>query len=126
MDIVSISDLHLAAKKRPKEVAFRMAELSNEVNIAWETRFNDLLSECGCASGQQFIMYASPLFIVGLVLLINFSDLSRQWILGLFVMAVVFAGAAGKITGLIQRNYKLKKLVNDFMNTHLSQNEYPS
>jgi hypothetical protein len=118
MDILSIDDVHLAAKKRPKEVTFRMTDLSDEANIEWETRFNDLLSECGCASGQQFIMYASPVFIIGLILLINFSDLSRQWILGLFVMAVGFAGLAGKITGLVQRNYKLKNLVNDFMQTN--------
>lgn len=118
MDILSIDDVHLAAKKRPKEVSFRMTDLSDEANIEWETRFNDLLSECGCASGQQFIMYASPVFIIGLILLINFSDLSRQWILGLFVMAVGFAGLAGKITGLVQRNYKLKNLVNDFMQTN--------
>lgn len=121
MNIVSKADVHLAAKKRPKEVAFRMSELSDDANNAWETRFNDLLSECGCASGQQFIMYASPVFIIALVVLINFSDLSRQWILGLFVMAVLIAGAAGKITGLIQRNYKLKTLVNDFMQAHGSR-----
>ncbi len=118
MNIVSKADVHLAAKKRPIEVNFKMAELSDDANIAWETRFNDLLSECGCASGQQFIMYTSPVFIIGLVLMNNFSDLSRQWILGLFVTAVIFAGAAGKITGLIQRNYKLKKLVSDFMDTN--------
>lgn len=121
MNIESKADVHLAAKMRPKEVTFRMAELSEDANVAWETRFNDLLSECGCASGQQFIMYASPVFIIGLILLINFSDLSRQWILGLFVMAVIIAGAAGKITGLIQRNYKLKALVNDFMQAHGSR-----
>ncbi|WP_062128348.1 hypothetical protein [Geofilum rubicundum] len=118
MDIVSMADLHLAAKKRPKEVVFRMTELSDEANTAWETRFNDLLSECGCASGRQFIMYASPVFIIGLVLMVNYSDLNRQWILGLFVMAIIFAGLAGKITGLLQRNYKLNKLVNDFKRTN--------
>ncbi len=117
MDIVSIADVQMAAKKRPKEVVFRWAELSDEANSAWEARFNDLLSECGCASGQQFIMYASPVFIIGLILMINFSDMSRQWILGFFVVAIILSGAAGKITGLIQRNYKLKKLVNDFMIT---------
>jgi hypothetical protein len=118
MDIISIADLHLAAKKRPKEVSFRMTELSDEANIVWETRFNDLLSECGCASGRQYIMYASPVFIIGLVFMVNYSDLSRQWILGLFVIAILIAGLAGKITGLIQRNYKIKKLVNDFMHTN--------
>jgi multidrug efflux pump subunit AcrB len=118
MKINSIFDVRLAAKIRPKEVTFQMPNLSEEANVAWETRFNDLLSECGCASGQQFIMYASPVFIISLILLINYTDLSRQLILVLFFLAVIVAGAAGKITGLIQRNYKLKKLVDDFKHSN--------
>jgi len=117
MEIVSISDVYMIAKKRPKEVVFKIPELSNKENDAWETRFNDLLSECGCTSGQQFIRYSTPGLVIVLVILINYSDLSRQFILGIFVFSVILAGASGKIIGLLQRNYRIKKLVDELMKT---------
>lgn len=114
MEVTSAEDLPLVVEKRPDSVVFNIPELRDDVNRQWETRFNDLLSECGCASGRSFIMYALPGLVLAFIYLVNFTDLGRYWSLGLFAGGVAVAGVAGKITGLLQRNRRLRKLLLDF------------
>ena len=116
MEISSLEQLEEAAAKRHKSVIFNFPDLSEASNSDWEKRFNYLFDECGCASGQKFITYSLPFLIVGLIALSNLSEMDKTWILGIFILAVLIAGAAGKITGLIQRNYKLKRLIDEFKN----------
>lgn len=114
MEVTSAEDLSLVVEKRPDSVVFNIPELRDDVNRQWETRFNDLLNECGCASGRSFILYALPGLVLAFIYLVNFTDLGRYWSLGLFVGGVAVAGLAGKITGLLQRNRRLRKLLLDF------------
>ena len=114
MEVTSAEDLPLVVEKRPDSVVFNIPELRDDVNRQWETRFNDLLNECGCASGRSFIMYALPGLVLAFIYLANFTDLGRYWSLGLFAGGVAVAGLAGKITGLLQRNRRLRKLLLDF------------
>lgn len=114
MEVTSAEDLPLVVEKLPDSVVFNIPELRDDVNRQWETRFNDLLNECGCASGRSFIMYALPGLVLAFIYLVNFTDLGRYWSLGLFVGGVAVAGLAGKITGLLQRNRRLRKLLLDF------------
>ena len=114
MEVTSVEDLPLVVEKRPDSVVFKIPELRDDVNRQWETRFNDLLNECGCASGRSFIMYALPGLVLAFIYLVNFTDLGRYWSLGLFAGGVAVAGLAGKITGLLQRNRRLRKLLLDF------------
>lgn len=114
MEVTSAEDLPLVVEKRPDSVVFNIPELRDDVNRQWETRFNDLLNECGCASGRSFIMYALPGLVLAFIYLVNFTDLGRYWSLGLFAGGVIVAGLAGKITGLLQRNRRLRKLLLDF------------
>lgn len=114
MEVTSAEDLPLVVEKRPDSVVFNIPELRDDVNRQWETRFNDLLNECGCASGRSFIMYALPGLVLAFIYLVNFTDLGRYWSLGLFAGGVAVAGLAGKITGLLQRNRRLRKLLLDF------------
>lgn len=114
MEVTSAEDLPLVVEKRPDSVVFNIPELRDDVNRQWETRFNDLLNECGCASGRSFILYALPGLILAFIYLVNFTDLGRYWSLGLFAGGVAVAGLAGKITGLLQRNRRLRKLLLDF------------
>ncbi|HHU58157.1 MAG TPA: hypothetical protein GXZ39_07665 [Bacteroidales bacterium] len=114
MEVTSAEDLPLVVEKRPDSVVFNIPELRDDVNRQWETRFNDLLNECGCASGRSFIMYALPGLVLAFIYLVNFTDLGRYWSLGLFAGGVAVAGVAGKITGLLQRNRRLRKLLLDF------------
>ena len=104
----------MVVEKRPDSVVFNIPELRDDVNRQWETRFNDLLNECGCASGRSFILYALPGLVLAFIYLVNFTDLGRYWSLGLFAGGVAVAGVAGKITGLLQRNRRLRKLLLDF------------
>ena len=114
MEVTSAEDLPLVVEKRPDSVVFNIPELRDDVNRQWETRFNDLLNECGCASGRSFILYALPGLVLAFIYLVNFTDLGRYWSLGLFAGGVAVAGVAGKITGLLQRNRRLRKLLLDF------------
>lgn len=114
MEVTSAEDLPLVVEKRPDSVVFNIPELRDDVNRQWETRFNDLLNECGCASGRSFIMYALPGLVLAFIYLVNFTDLGRYWSLGLFAGGVIVAGVVGKITGLLQRNRRLRKLLLDF------------
>lgn len=114
MEVTSAEDLSLVVEKRPDSVVFNIPELRDDVNRQWETRFNDLLNECGCASGRSFILYALPGLVLAFIYLVNFTDLGRYWSLGLFAGGVAVAGVAGKITGLLQRNRRLRKLLFDF------------
>lgn len=114
MEVTSAEDLSLVVEKRPDSVVFNIPELRDDVNRQWETRFNDLLNECGCASGRSFILYALPGLVLAFIYLVNFTDLGRYWSLGLFAGGVAVAGVAGKITGLLQRNRRLRKLLLDF------------
>lgn len=114
MEVTSAEDLPLVVEKRPDSVVFNIPELRDDVNRQWETRFNDLLNECGCASGRSFILYALPGLVLAFIYLVNFTDLGRYWSLGLFAGGVAVAGLAGKITGLLQRNRRLRKLLLDF------------
>lgn len=114
MEVTSAEDLPLVVEKRPDSVVFNIPELRDDVNRQWETRFNDLLNECGCASGRSFILYALPGLVLAFIYLVNFTDLGRYWSLGFFVGGVAVAGLAGKITGLLQRNRRLRKLLLDF------------
>lgn len=114
MEVTSAEDLPLVVEKRPDSVVFNIPELRDDVNRQWETRFNDLLNECGCASGRSFIMYALPGLVLAFIYLVNFTDLGRYWSLGLFAGGVALAGVVGKITGLLQRNRRLRKLLLDF------------
>lgn len=104
----------MVVEKRPDSVVFNIPELRDDVNRQWETRFNDLLNECGCASGRSFIMYALPGLVLAFIYLVNFTDLGPYWSLGLFAGGVALAGVVGKITGLLQRNRRLRKLLLDF------------
>lgn len=114
MEVTSAEDLPLVVEKRPDSVVFNIPELRDDVNRQWETRFNDLLNECGCASGRSFIMYALPGLVLAFIYLVNFTDLGRYWSLGFFAGGVAVAGLAGKIVGLLQRNRRLRKLLLDF------------
>jgi len=114
MEVTSAEDLPLVVEKRPDSVVFNIPELRDDVNRQWETRFNDLLNECGCASGRSFILYALPGLVLAFIYLVNFTDLGRYWSLGLFAGGVIVAGVVGKITGLLQRNRRLRKLLLDF------------
>jgi hypothetical protein len=113
MEINSLSDIHLIAQQRPDKVTFKIPELDASKNEALEQKFNDLLNECGCSSGRQFIMYAAPAYIVAFVLLIVFSPLSKQVVFVLLVGAVIITGIVGKIAGLVQSRKKMARLINE-------------
>src|SRR5690554_7599560 len=89
MEVTSAEDLPLVVEKRPDSVVFNIPELRDDVNRQWETRFNDLLNECGCASGRSFILYALPGLVLAFIYLVNFTDLGRYWSLGLFAGGVI-------------------------------------
>ncbi|MDG5798939.1 hypothetical protein QA597_01010 [Marinilabiliaceae bacterium ANBcel2] len=115
MDIKSTEDLKQVAKSHPKQVNFKFAHLKEVENNEWSRKFNLLLDECGCSSGRQYIMYASPLFLGALILLDSATEMSRYYIIAIIAIAAVIAGVAGKIAGLMQRNRKLTNLINEFL-----------
>src|SRR5690554_8157731 len=110
MEVTSAEDLPLVVEKRPDSVVFNIPELRDDVNRQWETRFNDLLNECGCASGRSFILYALPGLVLAFIYLVNFTDLGRYWSLGLFAGGVIVAGVVGEITGLFQPHRRPRKV----------------
>jgi hypothetical protein len=115
MEIQTIDDLKLISKKRPDKVTLRFSALDDAQNHDWSKQFNDLLDECGCSSGRQFITYAAPFYIILIVFLAAFTNLTKPVIIGIFVGAIVVTGIAGKIVGLRQRNQKIDALINQFL-----------
>ncbi|ASB47782.1 hypothetical protein [Alkalitalea saponilacus] len=113
MVITSLEQVKDIREKKPKEVSFDIAGFDDDFNSEWTQRFNHLLAECGCSSGQQYIMYASPVFLLALIALASFSSLGKPLIVGLFLGAIVVTGATGKIAGLIEKNNKLKVLTQE-------------
>lgn len=113
-EIRSVADLELIAQKLPEEVKFSFPSLDDATNELWTTRFNNLIRECGCSSGQQFLLLATPVYIIAIILLIAFTSLPKQILIILFIAALIVTGAAGKIAGIIQRNKKIEKLISHF------------
>ena len=113
--INTVNELKTISRKRPKEVRLNLAYLDVSDNEAWTNRYNTLLNECGCSSGRQFITYTAPFYIILIVFLALFTPLSRPVIIGIFVVAVIITGIAGKVTGLKQRNRLLNELTDEFL-----------
>lgn len=114
MEIKTPGDLKQIATKIPDSVTFMLPLLDDEKNAAWSTKFNDLLKECGCSSGQQYLLYATPIYIIGIVLLSSYTAVSKKLIIALFIASLIITGITGKLVGKAQRNRKLNKLVERF------------
>ncbi|TCO05407.1 hypothetical protein [Natronoflexus pectinivorans] len=113
MVVTSLEQVKDIRKKKPKEVSFEIVGYDNDFNSEWTQRFNHLLAECGCSSGQQYIMYASPLYLLAIIAMASFTSIGKPLIVGLFLGAIVVTGATGKIAGLIEKNNKLKALTGE-------------
>jgi hypothetical protein len=114
MNIKTLDDLQQIATKIPESVTFMLPLLDGEKNDEWSLKFNELLKECGCSSGQQFLLYATPVYIIAVVILSSYSSISKKIIIGVFISLLIITGLVGKFIGISQRNRKVKKLMNQF------------
>lgn len=114
MEIKTIDDISNISRKITKNVQFKLSFLSEKENEVWEKKFNAFLSECGCSTGQRFLLFLFPLIAVITVILFIFSSKSFITILSFFIVALVISGAIGKITGLRRRNRNIKELIVSF------------
>lgn len=114
MNIKTLDDLQQIATKVPDSVTFSLPFLDGEKNEAWTIKFNELLKECGCSSGQQYLLYATPVYIFAVVVLSSYTSISKKIIIGVFISLLIITGLAGKFIGIYQRNRKIKKLMDQF------------
>jgi len=114
MDIITLYDMQLIAKNVPESVTFKLPFLNHEKNEVWSAKFNELLKECGCSSGQQYLLYATPIYIIAVVSLSSYTSIPKKIIIGSFLSLLIITGLAGKAVGLYQRNRKMQKLMNQF------------
>jgi hypothetical protein len=114
MNIKTLDDLQQIATKIPESVTFMLPFLDGEKNDEWSLKFNELLKECGCSSGQQYLLYATPVYIIAVVTLSSYTSISKKIIIGIFISLLVITGLAGKFIGIYQRNKKIKNLMDKF------------
>ncbi len=114
MEIKTLDELKSLPGIKVKNVTFNFPNLDEPSNEMWSKRFNDLLNECGCSSGQQYLLYATPVFIIATTAVIAFTPVPKKMVIVSFILALVITGVTGKIAGIIERNRKLKSLANEF------------
>ena len=114
MEIRTLDDLKHIAGKKPDNVTFMLPFLDDQKNSYWSNEFNNLLKDCGCSSGQQYMLYTTPFYIIIMVVLTSFTLFSKKALIIIFIAALIITGLTGKIAGIIQRNHKIQKLVKNF------------
>lgn len=114
MNIEDINDVDKISKKNTNNVIFDLSFLSTQENEEWSRKFNRLLSDCGCSTGQRYLFFLLPLIFIVFVLLLIFSSLSYIIIFFLFISVNIVTGILGKIVGIKKRNRKINELIVNF------------
>ena len=115
MIIKSKDDLQQMVTQKPDQVTLAFSALDAATNEIWTNRFNDLLKECGCTSGQQFLLYTTPVYIIMVVGLVAFTAIPHKILVLAFLAMLFVTGLTGKLVGLWQRKKKLEQLINRFL-----------
>lgn len=115
MEIKSKDDLQEMVTQKPDQVTLAFPALDAATNEMWSNRFNDVLKECGCTSGQQFLLYTTPAYIILVVVLVAFTTIPHKTLVLAFLAMLFLTGLTGKLVGLWQRKRRLEQLINWFL-----------
>lgn len=115
MEIKCAADLQQMVVQNPDRVTLAFSSLDAATNDIWSNRFNDVLKECGCSSGQQYLLYATPVYIVLVLGLVVFTAIPHKALIIGFLALLFITGLAGKLVGLWQRKRKLEQLIKRFI-----------
>jgi len=118
MEIHNLDDINKVSKKNTNSVKFKLSTISEKENEEWENKFNELLSDCGCNTGQRYLLFLLPVVILTIVILLILSQISVVLAIFLFIGTTIVLGIMGRVLGIRKRNRKIKRLIVNFYNKY--------
>ncbi|RXK58560.1 hypothetical protein ESA94_18180 [Lacibacter luteus] len=98
-------------KKKPQPVSLRLSELTREQNLFYEKELNNLVFNCGCASGRSLMRLFFPAVVILIVagIVLGLLDVKIAVCMGISIM--ILLGLIGKLQSINTSKMEYRKKI---------------